>query len=104
MTTSQAVTVVQRVEVDKLQTATGELLAAVDELLAAAAEPVPGEVLSPAERRLIPYVLGSLERAEIARLLHVSTNTVKTQMAGLYRKLGVHNRREARLKLRAVKP
>jgi LuxR family maltose regulon positive regulatory protein len=37
-----------------------------------------------------------LSVAEIAAALHLSTNTVKSHARSLYRKLGVHHRRELR--------
>ncbi len=50
--------------------------------------------LTPAELRLWPYVLGRLTVREIAAELHLSPETVKTELRYLYRKLGVSSRRE----------
>jgi DNA-binding NarL/FixJ family response regulator len=58
-----------------------------------------GKGLSDAERRLVPYVRGTLRVGEIARELRLSPNTIKTQVAGLYRKLGVNDRAAARREL-----
>lgn len=61
-----------------------------------------GKGLTDAERRLVPYVRGTLRITEIARELRVSPNTIKTQVAGLYRKLGVNDRAGARRELAGV--
>jgi LuxR family maltose regulon positive regulatory protein len=55
--------------------------------------PVP--VLSPRELELARVLPQTQRTSEIAALLSVSPNTVKTQLRGLYRKLGVGNRSEA---------
>jgi LuxR family maltose regulon positive regulatory protein len=51
--------------------------------------------LTTAEQRVLPYMQTHLTRAEIARRLFVSPNTVGTQMAAIYRKLGVSTRSDA---------
>lgn len=51
--------------------------------------------LTDRERRLIELLPTSRSRESIARTLFVSTNTVKTQLQALYRKLGVASREEA---------
>ena len=51
--------------------------------------------LSPAERRVWELLRRRLTLQEIADSLYVSRETVKTQTASIYRKLGVRNRREA---------
>jgi LuxR family maltose regulon positive regulatory protein len=82
------------------------LSAALDDLLADIAtlqREGAGPTFTDAERRLIPYVRGPLRLTEIAREVHLSHNTVKTQASALYRRLGVHSRAEARQKLRTVK-
>ncbi len=47
------------------------------------------------ERELLDLLRGSLPRDSIAATLFVSTNTVKTQLQSLYRKLGATTREEA---------
>ena len=51
--------------------------------------------LSPAEHRVWDLLQERLTLQEIADRLFVSRETVKTQTASIYRKLGVKNRREA---------
>lgn len=48
--------------------------------------------LTPAEHRLLPYLQTHLTMAEIGRRLHVSRNTVSTQVGSIYRKLGATTR------------
>lgn len=50
--------------------------------------------LTPAEHRLWPYLLHRSTVREIAAELHVSPETVKTQLGSIYRKLDVSSRRE----------
>lgn len=59
--------------------------------------PATAEVvrLTARERELLALLRGPLPRDSIASTLYVSTNTVKTQLQGLYRKLGVATREEA---------
>ena len=51
--------------------------------------------LSPAELRLLPYLLTHLTYREIAERLFVSRNTVSTEVSSIFRKLGVSSRGEA---------
>jgi LuxR family maltose regulon positive regulatory protein len=51
-----------------------------------------GSTLTGAELRLLPYLQTHLMYKEIAQRLYVSTNTVKTQAATIYRKLNVTSR------------
>jgi LuxR family maltose regulon positive regulatory protein len=51
--------------------------------------------LTPAELRVLQYMPTHLSFSEIAAVIFVSANTVKTQAQGVYRKLGVSSRREA---------
>ncbi|MBO9705250.1 MAG: helix-turn-helix transcriptional regulator, partial [Arthrobacter sp.] len=51
--------------------------------------------LTAAEQRVLPYLQTHLTRAEIARRLFVSPNTVGTQISAIFRKFGVTNRTEA---------
>ncbi|WP_431961522.1 LuxR C-terminal-related transcriptional regulator [Actinacidiphila sp. bgisy160] len=59
----------------------------------APAAPLPrAEDLSPGERRILRALCGPLTLREIAAELHVSRNTVKTQVSAVFRKLGTHSR------------
>ncbi len=51
--------------------------------------------LTPAEIRILQFLPTHLSFREIAQRLHVSRNTVKTQVIAVYRKLGVENRAAA---------
>jgi len=66
------------------------------------AEPAPSanvvwlpDRLSDAEMRVLVWLPSHHTAVEIARHLHVSMNTVRSQKAAIYRKLNVHNRDEA---------
>jgi LuxR family maltose regulon positive regulatory protein len=77
----------------------------VDELLARAASEKgtlvtsgPLRMLEPLterERELVVFLPSHLTQSEIARKMYISSNTVKTHMKGLYRKLGATSRAEA---------
>ena len=54
-----------------------------------------GSPLSPAELRLLPYLQTHLTFSEIGERLFISRNTVSTEVASIYRKLGVSSRRDA---------
>jgi LuxR family maltose regulon positive regulatory protein len=54
------------------------------------------EPLSPQERRVLRLLVAGLTNGEIAQELVVSTNTIKTQVKSIYRKLNVSSRDEAR--------
>jgi LuxR family maltose regulon positive regulatory protein len=54
--------------------------------------PVGGSPLTPAELRLIPYLQTHLTIGEIGERLFVSRNTVSSEVASIYRKLGVSSR------------
>lgn len=51
--------------------------------------------LSPAELRLLPYLQTHLTIGEIGERLFVSRNTVSSQVASIYRKMGVSSRSDA---------
>jgi LuxR family maltose regulon positive regulatory protein len=51
--------------------------------------------LTSAELRLLPFLSTHLTLSEISERLHVSRNTVKTQVGSIYRKFGVGSRSEA---------
>lgn len=61
------------------------------------------EPLSPQEQRVLRLVAVGLSNTEIARELVVSTNTIKTQLQSIYRKLNVSNREQAREIARELK-
>ena len=54
-----------------------------------------GTSLTAAELRILPLLPTHLSLAEIARQLVLSRNTVKTQVAAIYRKLDATSRTEA---------
>jgi PAS domain S-box-containing protein len=54
-----------------------------------------GEVLSPRELDVLQLLSANMTRREIAEQLFVSENTVKSHIAAIYKKLGVHTRSEA---------
>jgi DNA-binding NarL/FixJ family response regulator len=58
-------------------------------------EPDPLDVLTPREREVLDCMVAGLSRAEIAALLQVSANTVRTHTHNLITKLGVHSALEA---------
>jgi LuxR family maltose regulon positive regulatory protein len=66
------------------------------------AAPAPSGVLSERELTVLRLLSGSLPRREIAAVLHVSINTVKTQIQAIYHKLGVSTRAEAAARARAA--
>ena len=51
--------------------------------------------LTPREQAVLAYLTTSLTAADIAAELHLSVNTVKTHIAGVYQKLGAGRRKEA---------
>ena len=75
---------------------TEQLLVTVKKRLAAVADldQLP-ESLTLAETRVLQYLPTHLSFPDIADDLVVSRFTVKTQALAIYRKLGVHSRREA---------
>jgi DNA-binding CsgD family transcriptional regulator len=62
----------------------------------------PGEPLTESETRVLRYLPTHLGASEIAAELGLSANTVKTHVRHLYLKLGVHSRREAVQRARAI--
>jgi LuxR family transcriptional regulator, maltose regulon positive regulatory protein len=76
----------------------GTLVQSVHEVRQQAVAPTAGRQasgLTSAELRLLPLLTTHLSFREIAELLFVSRNTVKTQAISVYRKLGVSSRSEA---------
>jgi LuxR family maltose regulon positive regulatory protein len=61
-----------------------------------------GPALTAAETRVVQFLPTHLSFREIAERLHVSRNTVKTQVISAYRKLGAANRTEAVVAARAL--
>ena len=61
------------------------------------------EALSQQELRVLRLLVAGLSNADIARELVVSTNTIKTHVKSIYRKLSVKSREEAREVARALK-
>jgi LuxR family maltose regulon positive regulatory protein len=64
---------------------------------------VPVEALSQQELRVLRLLAAGLSNTDIARELVVSTNTVKTHVKSIYRKLSVNSRGEAREVARELK-
>jgi LuxR family maltose regulon positive regulatory protein len=62
----------------------------------------PREPLSGGELRVLRYLPSNLSAPEIGAELYLSPNTVKTHMRHIYAKLGVHSRREAVERARAL--
>jgi LuxR family transcriptional regulator, maltose regulon positive regulatory protein len=58
-------------------------------------EAVDGVSLTAAELRILPLLQTYLSLGDIARELAISRNTVKTEVAAIYRKLHATNRKEA---------
>src|ERR1019366_9193085 len=57
--------------------------------------------LTPRERSLVPLVVERLTRNEMAKLMGVAPETIKTQVKQIYRKCGVDSRDELLLKLKS---
>lgn len=66
-----------------------------DELASVTLGPAAVAPLTPAELRVLPYLQTHLTMPEIADRLYVSRNTVRSQVAAIYRKLDVRTRSEA---------
>ena len=61
------------------------------------------EPLSQQEIRVLKLLVAGLSNGEIARELVVSTNTVKTHVKNIYRKLNINSREEARVIVKELK-
>jgi DNA-binding NarL/FixJ family response regulator len=72
---------------------TESLRRAVDRLLRREGTRIQG-VLTPAEHRVVQFVMNGRTNAQIADALHVSEGTVKSHLHNIYSKLEVKNRRE----------
>lgn len=64
--------------------------------LTATSSAVQIEPLSPQELRVLRLLVAGLSNADIARELVLSTNTIKTHVKSIYRKLNVNSREETR--------
>jgi LuxR family maltose regulon positive regulatory protein len=73
------------------------------EMPARPGEPALVEPLSPQEVRVLRLLAAGLSNIDIARELFVSTNTIKTHVKNIYRKLDVRSRGEARALARELK-
>ena len=71
--------------------------------LTATSSAVQIEPLSPQELRVLRLLVAGLSNADIAQQLVVSTNTIKTHVKSIYRKLNVNSREEAREVARELK-
>jgi LuxR family maltose regulon positive regulatory protein len=71
--------------------------------LTAASSTVQVEPLSQQELRVLRLLAAGLSNADIAQELVVSTNTIKTHVKSIYRKLNVNSRQEARQVARELK-
>jgi LuxR family maltose regulon positive regulatory protein len=86
--------------VPRHETAHGALLADIVDLLQGAPTPsiepdVRAPELSPSELRVLRFLPTNLTRADIARELYISINTVNTHIRNVYSKLGAQNRSSA---------
>ena len=63
--------------------------------LAVMASPPPAVTLTPREREVLAALASDQSLGQIAGHLHVSVNTVKSQVRSLYRRMGVTSRHEA---------
>jgi LuxR family maltose regulon positive regulatory protein len=57
--------------------------------------------LTPRERSIVPLVVERLTRNEMARLMGVAPETIKSQVRQIYRKCGVDSRDELLLRLKS---
>ncbi len=73
------------------------------ELVTGPGAPALVEPLSQQELRVLRLLVAGLSNAEIARELVVSTNTIKSQVKSIYRKLNISSRDEARQVARELK-
>ena len=71
--------------------------------LTVASSTIQVEALSQQELRVLRLLVAGLSNADIAQELIVSTNTIKTQVRSIYRKLNINSRDEARAVARELK-
>ena len=62
------------------------------------------DLLTPREAQVLELLQSGRSNAEIAEVLHVSIETVRTHARRVYRKLGVRTRRELRSQTLATTP
>jgi pimeloyl-ACP methyl ester carboxylesterase/DNA-binding CsgD family transcriptional regulator len=74
---------------------TGSVLAAIDDFLAQAAEPIHPAGLTEREFEILALLAGGRSNAAIAGALTISTRTVERHIGNIYIKIGVHSRSEA---------
>lgn len=67
----------------------------VGRAIAPAGLAAPSAALSKREREVLLLIAAGKSRAQTAALLHVQENTVKTQLASIYRKLGANGKTDA---------
>ena len=72
-------------------------LAAQETPLQPEEETLPADMLSEAESRVLHLLAGGLDNKTIAEALHLSTNTVKTHVSNILKKLNVSDRTQAAL-------
>jgi LuxR family maltose regulon positive regulatory protein len=98
---------IDRSDLDRLLTRAGVTLDPADlDVLDAHDSPFPSTLtlvrLTPRERELARALSSTASRQQIADELYVSLNTVRTQLATLYRKLGVRTREDALTRLASL--
>jgi DNA-binding CsgD family transcriptional regulator len=103
----QALAAIPYIELMSLLALAARRLAPAEvEILAAARPMYPASLvvveLSERERSVLTELARTTSRHEIARALYVSINTVKTQLASAYYKLGVTTREQALLQARTL--
>jgi ATP/maltotriose-dependent transcriptional regulator MalT len=62
----------------------------------------PAEPLTDREMMVLRYLPSQLSNIEIAQVLYLSVNTVKTHLRNIYRKLDVERRRDAVVRAREM--
>ena len=65
-------------------------------------DPPPLAPLTTRERDVLHLLVNGLSNREIAHVLMVTVNTVKTHLSSIYSKLAVHNRMEAAVRARKL--
>lgn len=65
-------------------------------------DPPPLAPLTTRERAVLHLLVNGLSNREIANVLMVTVNTVKTHLSSIYSKLAVHNRMEAAVRAREL--
>jgi len=82
-------------EADRDDEASGEAGSAASSALAVDDRPDPGlDAVTPREQEIIRQVAFGLRNAEVAAKLNITRRTVTTHLANIFRKLGIHERRE----------